>query len=834
MSQTLRSSLCSKKFLSGLPVIALLFSATGAFAAAPPVVVDAQFIAQTGLNGPQNLAVAPNGTYYVADAGNNRIQQYTGTTVSTVKTGTFTLVNPQAVAVDSLGDLFIGDSPTSGVGRVIEVPAPVGSSAPIQVVLGGALKDVTALTVDTKASSTTTPTTFNTLYIGDDVSGHIFSVAAGTKTLVNLGITGLPSNILPSGLAKDASGNLYIADFNSTLYEVPLSTSTTASIYSVPNFTVNGPTGLALDPKGNLYILTLTATAATPSQAIPENVIEIPGGDVDSAFLVPITGLSNGSGIGFDQSGHLYEVDFTNDNVTEVVYGAPVGLSQVKVNTVGTPVTFNYELNAATTLRGFRSISAGDTSTEVQFVSGNCDTGKVTDGSNGGAISPSDPYICQENIAAEPAYPGLRYGAVEFRGTGTTVLATTEVYSTGLAGNSVAYPLTATTSATGINSPVGLVVSGLDKKLYIANAGTGNNKPQILSANGPDAKTLSVVSTTPVTLQTPYGIAINGEGDLYIPDASAASMVVVPTVTGQTPYSFNPGGLLFFPVSVAFDTSGNLFIGDLGPGGLNNGPGDPGYIVEVPVGGGPAFKVNTPATIQFFFPGALAADPYTGDLIVGDAGDANGDGSKVVRIPAGGGGIDLAQFDGTSPSGIAFDPSDQFYVLDAVTNNLTVVQPSGNSFVVPLTSNTLLNAPDALAITNGGQNFVVANYGSSGPTADNSLIYLNGLKSTLAFGSLPVGETSPTQTEIVNSIGSSLLTLAYPYIVVDSGNHNNYFVPPNTTCDDALPVPAGTSCNVYIQFTPIDRGQDNVSATFESNGYRTAGSPFTVTGTGTR
>jgi len=61
--------------LSCLPAIATLCCASHALAAAPAVVADAQQTIGTNLWNPQGVAVAPNGTVYIADTSNSRCGQ---------------------------------------------------------------------------------------------------------------------------------------------------------------------------------------------------------------------------------------------------------------------------------------------------------------------------------------------------------------------------------------------------------------------------------------------------------------------------------------------------------------------------------------------------------------------------------------------------------------------------------------------------------------------------------------------------------------------------------------------------------------------------------------
>jgi hypothetical protein len=240
----------SRCILLVMPLFTALMSARSASAAVPPVVVDAQGVVLPYLRQPHSVAATPpwvqSQTLYVADASYNEIFVIAGGYGSPLSTGSYTLVAPTAVAVDSAGDLFIGDSPSAGTGRVLEAMATNGvMNGTVNLIVSGApLQEVTALTVDTNPASST----FNTLYIGDGISNAIYTVAPGATTAVSLSLTGLPSRILPSALAKDSAGNLFIADLNTTLYEVPSGT-TAAETYVASGFILNSPTGLAFESK---------------------------------------------------------------------------------------------------------------------------------------------------------------------------------------------------------------------------------------------------------------------------------------------------------------------------------------------------------------------------------------------------------------------------------------------------------------------------------------------------------------------------------------------------------------------------------------------------------
>ena len=123
----------------------------------------------------------------------------------------------------------------------------------------------------------------------------------------------------------------------------------------------------------------------------------------------------------------------------------------------------------------------------------------------------------------------------------------------------------------------------------------------------------------------------------------------------------------------------------------------------------------------------------------------------------------------TDPSGLAFDQADDLYILDGVANTITVVpgpQLQNDNYLLPFDNSTLTGA-SALAISAGGQSFVIANIAST--TSDN-LVYLNGNRSTLAFGGVKVGSQSQTQTATEYNIGNLALTLQSPYYTTNTVN----------------------------------------------------------------
>ena len=800
----------AKRKLFCFPALALAISTTASWAQAPSVVIDAQQTIGTLSKGAQGIAVSRNGTVFIADTNNNQIlvrNPQTGAITPALTPG-ITLAFPTPVALDANGDLFVGDTPSGIGGRIVELAGDGKGNltgAASTYFAGAPLTDPFGLTVDSAG----------TLFIGDfpdSGNGAIYSLAAGGKTLTALNLPGIPAQFAPGSLFR-AGSSLYIADNGAGdtsiggVYVAPAigGTATKIPTYS---FTITYPTAIRLDAAGNIYILTdLTPGSGYNSG---QQLVVVPAASPTTPYLLPMNGILYATDMEFDTAGNFDILDYAGGTVSQLIWANPVNVGKTNVGATGSPIQFNFEFNAATTLRGFRAVTQGDVSQELtQSTGGTCVNGKHTNlGSGGPTISNFFPYTCVENFSGTPTYPGVRTSAVQVKGASSAILGSLPVYQTGLAGAEITYPLNERSTATGLNNPQDVVISGLNKTVYVADSGAG----VVYAVSGLGGSTLTPVSTSPITLSGPTGLALDGAGNLFIADFDTGKLIEVPTTTGLPPSVVNTGGLLQHPICVTFDSLGNTYIGDAGPAGNDASDSDPGYVVKIPVGGSP-FKMTIPS-VQVVYPQIMKTDPITAALVIGDGGDLSGVG-QVVKVSADGTTASVIPIDGvTNPSGLAFDPADQLYVLDLVANTITIVPPTGDQHLLSFNNSTLTQS-GGFDISAGGQSFVIATIGNG---KNNNLVLVNGNASTLAFGGVKVGYQSPTLTATEYNIGNLPLTLGSPFYTTNGGNAA-FSVLGSSSCGDGLVLASAAPCDINLQFAPTTIGQTTQQLTVQSFGY---------------
>ena len=179
----------------------------------------------------------------------------------------------------------------------------------------------------------------------------------------------------------------------------------------------------------------------------------------------------------------------------------------------------------------------------------------------------------------------------------------------------------------------------------------------------------------------------------------------------------------------------------------------------------------------------------------------------------------------TNPTGLAFDPADDLYVLDGTANTITVVPPAATGVASHLLDfdNTTLAAASALAISAGGQSFVISNIGTG---SSNNLVYLNGNASTLAFGSVNAGSQSQPMTATEYNIGNLGLTLPSPFYTTNRPNAA-FSVLGSSTCANFTtePLTSSNSCTINVQFTPQFIGQTTQQLKFVATATTAANRP---------
>jgi sugar lactone lactonase YvrE len=509
-------------------------------------------------------------------------------------------------------------------------------------------------------------------------------------------------------------------------------------------------------------------------------------------------------------------------------FSNPVGMGSVNTFAKGTAIQFNFEYNAPATITGFRAVTRGDQGTGtnsaladvVVGTTGNCVNKTLPNSTTAYA-----PATCNQTFQATPQYSGIRASAIQVKGTSPNLLSSTAVYETGLSAAQITYPMDATTTATGMIEPQGITASGFDQTVYVADLLGGT----VYKVTGVAGSSKQAISTGSIPLSQPADVAVNAEGDLYIADYNKARVVVVPAAPGTTPYVLNTGALLSHPISLTVDFLGDLYIGDSGPDGVDATGSAPGYLVEVPYKGS-AFKLPTPG-ITVIFPQVLAADPVTGNLFVGDGGDGATVG-QIVKVPASGANASVVTVTPvpapTDPSGLAFDPAENLYALDSFADTITVIPAAGGSSHLLSFDGSPLVSPAEMAFSAGSQSLVISNIGSGN---NNSLVFLNGNSSTLAFGNQTKGTTSAAMTATVANIGNQNLVLPNKYNTITKTG-SAFTILGSSNCANKT-LTTATTCSVNVQFAPTTTGAQSEQMTINSNAYNTNVPLMTFSGTGT-
>ena len=247
------------------------------------------------------------------------------------------LAFPGGVRTDAAGNIFVTDSynntvrkvtPSGVVTTVAGVPGKSGSQdGPVSTAL---FNETAGVAVDAAGN----------LFVADDGNATIREVSASGTVTTLAGLAGSTGEVDgtgaaarfmdPQNLAIDGAGNLYVADgMGNVIRKVtPGGTVTTlagSGVAGVADGTgataqFDDPTGVAVDASGNVFVADFGND--TVRKITPAGVVTTIAGTPGKAGAADGTGaaaaFSGPAGIGVDPSGNLYVADSANDTIREI------------------------------------------------------------------------------------------------------------------------------------------------------------------------------------------------------------------------------------------------------------------------------------------------------------------------------------------------------------------------------------------------------------------------------------------------------------------------------------------------------------------------------------
>jgi sugar lactone lactonase YvrE len=580
---------------------------------------SAKISGDTTYNAYPGLTVDAAGNVYIADHSNHRVRKVDAATglISTVAgngTNGFSgdggaataaqLSYPARVAVDAAGNLYIA----SGA-RIRKVAAATG-------------------VISTVAGST--------LGFGGD---------GGPATAAALG---------PMGMALSVTGDLYIADmWNSRIRKVAAATGTISTVAGIgAGYSGDGglataaqldsPTGVALDAAGNLFIADYNNNRIRKVDAATGIISTVAGngtagfgGDGGAATAAQLTWPT---GVTVDAAGNIYIADNQNNRVRKV--DAATGIISTLMGTGGPATLYQNTPAAQAAFYSQGLVLAGDqvffTDSMRNFVNRlTLSTGLVTtvagvgtwvSGGDGGPAA-SAQFSVPNGLARDAQgnlYVAEDYGHRVRKLDAATGLVST-VAGTGVAGYGGDG---GAATAAQLNHPKGLALD-VAGNLYIAD--DQNNRIRKVDAATGRISTVAGIGyghsgdgglATAANLAYPRGLAFDASGNLHIVEGEHIRKVdattgVISTVAGGgsgSAFSGDGGSAtaarLFYPQGIAFDSAGNLFIADYGNNRIRKVDAATGVISTVAGTGTAGFAGDggPPTAAQLNLPTALAFD----------------------------------------------------------------------------------------------------------------------------------------------------------------------------------------------------------------------------------
>jgi sugar lactone lactonase YvrE len=716
--------------------------------------------ANAQFNYPQGVAVDNSGNVYVADSRNNTIREITPAgVVSTIagspglrgnadgNGGSALFSSPGGVAADGSGNLYVADT----LNHTIRKVTTAGSTWLVTTVAGEAGVAGTNDGVGTNAlfrsPGAVAVDQSGRLYVADTYNDTVRLVTpAGTNWMVTTlagtaGLAGAANGTntaatfsLPSGIAVDASNNLFVADTgNSEIREiVPVGTNWVVSTL-VNNELVGG---IAIDGSSNLVaaasaadiILKVTYAGQVTTVAGTSGVYGSADGTNGAAsFNYP-------QGVAVGTNGFIYVADSLNNTIRKIT---PSGVVSTLAGLAGGPgsadgsnslARFAAPQGVAVDGQGgvyladsanntIRKAGLAGTNWVVSTLAGLAGSPGSADGTNGGAQFDSPVAVAVGGIGKLFVADFFNNEIREITNGGTNWVVSTFAGRPGtFYSGSVTNTLVTTNVAGGMTNLLGYT----NVTFVLTNYSVFTNFSGLLTnISGGNTDLTFVVTNVPLLTNVVSGLT----NIVYLSTNFFTLANVVTNLDGPAAFA-----IFSEPSSIGFDPSGNLYVADRGNNSIRQ-ISTSGQVITFAgsaLANGAADGQGTNAL--FFHPSGLAVDT-NGNIFVADT-----DNSTIRKVTSAGqvttiaGSAGLAgRADGTnnsarfgSPQAVTIDISGNLYVADAAFHTIRKITPSGTNWIVStvggvagvhgsydgIGTNALFFAPHGLAADGSGNLYI--------------------------------------------------------------------------------------------------------------------------------
>jgi sugar lactone lactonase YvrE len=607
-------------------------------------------------NTPHGIAVDSVGNVYVADRGNHRIRIITPAGVVTTFAGSSSgsadgtgtnasFNNPFGISVDSLGNVYVADRDNSRIRKI--------TSAGVVSTFAGSSRgylDATGTNAQFNLPQGIAVDSTGNLYVGDSANHRIRRIIAKTYSLLpyttqtgSSAITvpasttqtlnfGIPASSLPSTLSlggtwmltlyavlttSTSSATITCQVYNGTTLLTSGTTSVTVASmtvqpYSIPFIvpTVNIPDYLELDvivttqsspltfqftaPNLSFLQTSLPITTLKPSSGL---TLPLASGTVNFPFVTTFAGslsntfgstdgigtnasFRNPTGVAFDLAGTMYVADALNNRIRKIDTGGVVttfvGSTSGSTDGTGTNATFSVPYGITVDSAGtvyvtetansrIRKITPAGVVTTLAGNLSNLTGNTDGTGTNARFFNPTGLALDSTGNIFIADQGNHRIRRITQAGVVTTFAGSTQGSADGTGTNASFW------------SPAGVAFDSVGN-LYVADR--GNNRIRRITSAGVVTTFAGSLSNTigstdgtgtNASFNLPFGVAVDSAGNVYVADQvnnrirRITSAGVVTTIVGSS--SGSADGIATnvgfnVPTGLAVDSTGTVFVAD--------------------------------------------------------------------------------------------------------------------------------------------------------------------------------------------------------------------------------------------------------------------------------